>query len=138
MTIKRLILFLFLPILGATSPNPKKAPLKSEHLYFSKFFGHLYQFPSVGSPSLKTLSCGQRVAVYSIENKHKKGLKWKQVKTEGVEGHIQSIHLQKKRPLCFQSRYPKFFNALNLSVTEMYYFGRLNDLYLNSVPKRKR
>jgi len=39
-------------------------------------------------------------------------------------------YLSAKRPTCFQGKYPKFFDALNLDLAELYYWGRLYDHYI--------
>lgn len=95
-------------------------------VYFNKIFGHVHQNPSRYSQSLSTVSCGHPVKVLG------KTKEWSIVKVGPYKGHIQDMNLSSRRPYCFQDRYPKFFNDFKLTVTEMYYWGRLYDLYSSS------
>ena len=95
--------------------------------YFSEIFGHIHQFPSPYSSSLTTISCNHPMKVYEAKTS-KAG--WRLVKTVGLQGYIQSEYLRPKQVQCFQSQYSKFFDALELSITDMYYWGRLSDLYI--------
>ena len=107
--------------------------------YFSPMYGHIYQFPNIDSVSLTTLSCGHPLRVYPMkDHQSKKGLEWRRVKTVGLEGYVEAKYLLDKREQCFQDRYTKFFNALNFSVTEMYYLGRLSSLYIDGHSKVSR
>ena len=100
--------------------------------YFSKIFGHIHQFPSPYSSALTTISCNHPIKVYKTTNS-KEG--WRLVKTVGLQGYIQSEYLASKQVQCFQSQYSKFFDALDLSVSDMYYWGRLSDLYIKGKSK---
>ena len=136
-----LLLFLF-PVFGFSSQTNLPVP-KERHLgifYFSEMFGHIYQFASIDSSALTTIACGHPIRVYPAkkqdESKNRSG--WSRVKVVGIEGYIQSSYLRPKQVTCFQGQYNKFFNALNLSVTEMYYLGRLPSLYIRGRSKVKK
>lgn len=137
------LLVLSLLLMGSFAFSKKKEAKEEMALgvfYFSPpMFGHIYQLPSIDSVSLTTLSCGHPLRVYPA----KEGLArseslWKRVKTVGIEGYVQAKYLFKKKKSCIQDRYPKFFNALSFSVTEMYYLGRLSSLYIDGQSKVKR
>lgn len=100
--------------------------------YFSEMFGQIHQFPSIDSIGLTTVACGHPIKVYPMD-KDKKD--WKRVKVVGIEGYILSRMLKPTPGECFQGRYSDFFNALDLSVTDMYYFGRLPELYIRGRSK---
>ena len=81
---------------------------------------------------LPTVACGHPIKVYQTKTSRPG---WKLVKTVGVEGYIQSNYLRPRQVKCFQDRYPKFFDSLELSITDMYYLGRLSDLYIRGKSK---
>ena len=104
--------------------------------YFSEMYGHVHQFPSVYSAALTTVACGHPIKVYpSSVSKGEEKPGWSRVQLVGIEGHMQSDYLAEKPKKCFQDRYSQFFNALELSVTEMYYLGRLPSLYIRGRSK---
>ena len=129
---------LFLTIFISSSLGVSAVRSKDKLLgvfYFSEIFGHIHQFPSIYSSSLTTVSCNHPMKVYKTKAS-KPG--WRLVKTVGLEGYVQSEYLAPKQLKCFQSRYPKFFDALELSITDMYYWGRLSDLYIKGKSKVRR
>ena len=116
-------LFLSLPTFGQKTNGRK---------YFKPFLGHLHKNPSKDSTSLTTIQCSHSVKV--VEEKDVvKG--WVKVSVGEDKGYIQEVHLSSKRPDCLQGKYPKFYNKLELDITEMYFWGRLYDHY-NSVKTR--
>lgn len=100
--------------------------------YLKNIFGHIHQNASRFSTSLTTLACGHPIKVYEVTQRSGKkesifGPGFHYVSAGNYFGYIQSDSLVDKRPTCFQDRYPKFFDAFNLSITELYYWGRLYD-----------
>jgi hypothetical protein len=99
------------------------------NLYFKNYLGHLHKNPSRGSSSLTTIQCAYPVKVLDdTEKSAPEG--WVYAKVGDDRGFIQSGFLDIKRPDCFQEKYPNFYLNLNLDLTDMYYWGRLNDQYL--------
>ncbi|MDA9793273.1 SH3 domain-containing protein [Bacteriovoracaceae bacterium] len=96
--------------------------------YFSKIYGHVHENPSNLSSSVTTIPCGYPVKIY--KKKSLKDTLWKFTKVGGEFGYIRTEFLSSMRPKCLQSKYPKYFNELNLDLSEMYYWGRLNDQIL--------
>lgn len=94
--------------------------------YIKNFFGHVHDRQSAYAASLTTLGCGHPVKAYSKRNIKPS---WLYIKTAGVKGYIQRDFVSNRKPDCFQSNYPKFFNSLDLSLSEMYYWGKLYDMY---------
>ena len=45
-------------------------------------------------------------------------------------GYIRSKFLSSNRPECFQEKYPKFYGNLNIDLTDLYYWGRLSDHFI--------
>jgi hypothetical protein len=119
------ILILFLSISAFAKVKKYKFVSLS---YFSKTYGHIHENPNNYSASVTTISCGYPIKIFS-----KKSLKddtWKFVKVGGEYGYVRSDFLTQSRPRCLQAKYPKFFNKLNLDLSELYYWGRLNDQVL--------
>jgi len=97
-----------------------------EVVYLTTFLGHVHQSPSRLSPSLTTIQCGYPVKLLKdptiIVSED-----WERVQVADWKGFVWKRHLSKSRPDCFQARFPKFVDALNLDLAELYYWGRLND-----------
>lgn len=96
--------------------------------YLNITFGHVHENPNDLSASLTTIACGYPVKVFA-----KAGMKdsdWKYVKVGSDFGYVRERFLDSTKPDCLQSKYPKFFNNLNLDLSEMYYWGRLHDQIL--------
>jgi len=109
--------------------------------YYRNMFGHLHQSPSVYSPSLTTISCGHPVKIFKIVKEKTLGEitffnnHWNLAKVGNYYGHIDSRSLSKKKGKCFQDKYPKFFERFDVSLADLYYWGRLHDLYIKGRSK---
>ncbi len=93
--------------------------------YYKNMFGHIHRNSSKESASLTTVACGHPLRV--IGNR----ADWMMVKIDDQKGHVLQNWLLDRKPDCFQNKYPKFFNALNLELSELYYWGRLYDHYIS-------
>lgn len=98
--------------------------LAKEVLYLNTLFAHVYESPSVNSASLTAIQCAHPVRILS-KNKDLKG--WHQVGVADHKGFINQGYLSKSKPVCFQEKYPRFFDKLNLDLSQIYYWARLND-----------
>lgn len=98
-------------------------------LYFQGFMGHLHKSASDSSASMTAIQCAQ-----SVELVEKEGVSvpdgWKYGRVGEDYGYVRSKFLGEKRPECFQQKYPKFYNALNLDLADFYYWGRLSDHFI--------
>ncbi len=94
--------------------------------YFMPMLGHVHQSPARTSPSLTTIQCGHPLKVIE-DSKVVVGDEWAYVSVADWKGFVWKKHLSSKRTDCFQGQYPKFFDALNLDLSELYYWGRLHD-----------
>lgn len=102
--------------------------------YYKNIFGHLHRNPSQFSSSLTTLACNHPVKIFKMIDKNGKEQisvddKWYYASVGSHMGFIQMEYLSDKKVNCFQEQYPRFFDAFNLDLTELYYFGRLYDQY---------
>lgn len=97
--------------------------------YFKNMYGHVHQNASKYSTPLTTIECGHPVKVYEIRGRQG-DKKWSRVKVANYKGYVLGEFLSSKKMKCFQDRYPKFINKFPLDVSEMYYWGRLNDQYV--------
>ncbi|MBL7665045.1 MAG: hypothetical protein JNM93_07920 [Bacteriovoracaceae bacterium] len=97
--------------------------------YYKNVFGHVHSKSDRTSTSLTNMSCGHPVKVVQYQLSTVKG--WSLVSVGDVKGYVETRYLDQKRPDCFQNAHPKFFNALNLDLNELYYWGRLYDQYLD-------
>lgn len=96
--------------------------------YFTPIFGHVHQSSNKTSASLTAIQCSYPVKVIE-SSKVSASPEWAYVQVADHKGFILKQYLAEKRPDCFQGRYPKFFDALELDLTELYFWGRLYDQY---------
>lgn len=97
--------------------------------YFRPTFGHVHQSAVKTSASLTTIQCSHPVKVIE-SSKVSISPEWVYVEVADHRGFILKQYLDTKRPECFQGKYPKFFEAMNLDLSELYYWGRLYDHYI--------
>jgi hypothetical protein len=97
--------------------------------YLKPIFSHVHQSASNTSSSLTTIQCAHPVKVIE-SSKVSVGPEWAYVEVAEFKGFIQKEFLSEKKTECFQGKYPKFFDSLNLDLSELYYWGRLYDRYI--------
>lgn len=97
-------------------------------MYYKNIMGHVHKNPSDSSSSLTTIQCAQSVKILE-EKEISPPTGWLYVKVGEDTGYIKEKFLGQKRPTCFQATYPAFFNALNLDLTDLHYWGRLYDQF---------
>lgn len=102
--------------------------------YFSRILGHVHQSPSRVSPSLTTIQCGHPLKVLE-DAKVVVSPEWALVSVADWKGFVWRQHLSSARPNCLQGEYPKFFDALELDLAQLYYWGRLNDHWVEAQVK---
>lgn len=98
-------------------------------LYYQGFMGHLHKEAADSSASLTALQCAHSVSIIERD-----GLVipdgWVFAKVGEDYGYIRSRFLGEGRPNCFQEKYPKFYQNLNLDLTDFYFWGRLSDHFI--------
>ncbi len=129
-----LILLLFLLSLNLSIANEKNASYVGI-FYYVNIFGNVHQNPSKYSTVLTTITCGHPVKVYrqTIDKKtgHTSyGQEWKMVKVGPYWGFIQDSFINPKRPVCFQDKFPKFFDSFEMDLADLFYWGKLYDNYI--------
>lgn len=97
--------------------------------YMKPLFGHVHQSSVRTSASLTTIQCAHPVKVIE-SSKVSASPEWAYVQVADYRGFIMKQFLSEKKPDCFQGKYPKFFDALNMDLSELYYWGRLYDHYV--------
>ena len=97
--------------------------------YLKPLFGHVHQSSVRTSASLTTIQCAHPVKVIE-SSKVSASPEWAFVQVADYRGFIMKQYLSEKKPDCFQGKYPKFFDALNMDLSELYYWGRLYDHYV--------
>jgi hypothetical protein len=102
--------------------------------YFRPMFGHVHQSSSRTSASLTTIQCSHPIKVIE-SSKVSVSAEWAYVQVADYRGFVLKDFLSEKRPECFQGKYPKFFDAFNLDLEQLYYWGRLNDQYVQGVTR---
>lgn len=131
------LIFFIIASYGQLLPKPSKPQIKKVH-YLKNMYGHIHQNPSIYSSSLTTISCGHPIKVYESSKKKIHGEKWEYVKVGSVKGYIPKSFLTQKTPVCLQDKYPRFYEDVDLSTTDIYYWGRLYDHYITKKTKVKR
>ena len=104
-------------------------------LYFNQFLGHVHKSADKDSSSLTIVQCSHSVKIL----KHEKSLSddWLYVQVGEDKGFIQKDYLSSKKPICLQEKYPKFYLELGLDLTDMYFWGKLNDHFVKGTSKIK-
>lgn len=97
--------------------------------YMKPLLGHVHQSAVRESASLTTIQCAHPVKVIE-SSKVSTDPAWSYVEVADHRGFILKEYLSEKRPECFQGKYPKFYDSLNLDLAELYYWGRLYDHYI--------
>ena len=109
--------------------------------YYKNIFGHIHKSPSRYSQSLSTIECNRPVKVFVLKRgdatREIFGSNYRYVKVGNYVGHINQAHLSPQKTLCFQERFPKFFDMMALNLTDMYYWGKLYDQYIYGKSRAK-
>ena len=140
-SIKIILLFLICMAnnkLLAQTKKETKSILKI--MYFNEMMGNVHQNSSRYSQTLTTISCNHPVKVIRTQSGDKENLyygngEWVQIQVGPYEGYILKDLLSDRKQECFQDQYPKFFDEMKMSLTDLYYLGRLNDQYLTGKSK---
>lgn len=109
--------------------------------YFSRMMGNVHQNPSRYSQVMTTISCNHPVKILKETSKDGKEFvlygenNWYMVSVGPYEGYIMVNYLGDKKNVCFEEEYSKFFEGLNLSITDLYYWARLYDQYVQGKSK---
>lgn len=102
--------------------------------YYNKIFGHIHQNPSRYSTSLTNIACGHPLRIFEIKSGDQSqsvfNNDWKYISAGPYEGYVMKKFISSQRPDCFQDKYPRFFEQLGLSITDMHFWGRLYDHFL--------
>lgn len=96
--------------------------------FIQKPYAQIHQNPTRVSRILTTFECGQGLKIKKNEGD------FSFVQFANYEGYILNSHLQDSKPIdCYQDKYRKFFEYLNLGISEMHYFGKLQDMMIEGV-----
>jgi|GEM_PF-531950 len=111
--------------------------------YFRGSFGHLHQNPSRSSMTLTTIACNHPVKILKVAGAQKKqenllvNKEWYFVRVANYDGYLHKDILSEKRVECFQDKYPRFFESLNLEVNDLFYWGKIHDHFITGRSKVK-
>lgn len=120
-----LLLASFLSWADTTSTDEKVVGI----FYMTPLFGHVHQTSVRTSASLTTIQCAHPVKVIE-SSKVSVSPEWAYVQVASYRGFILKQYLSEKKPDCLQGKYPKFFDAIDMDLAELYYWGRLYDHYV--------
>ena len=101
-------------------------------LLFCVLFVHLN--PTKSSSSLTVVQCAHNVKILQ-DNSTSTPEGWSYVQVGDDRGFVENKYLKRSRPKCFQEKYPKFYLNLNLDLTDMYYWGKLVDQFVEKESK---
>jgi hypothetical protein len=134
---KKFLSLLFICLLFCNVGESKVVKKSVVRIAFMKnMFAHVHQNPSKYSTAITTISCGHPVKIYKVTERSGRSSEtfnksYKFVKVGPYDGYILKYLLTSSRPKCFQDKYPRFFDQFEMDISEMYNWGRLNDLYLH-------
>ncbi|MGI4993813.1 SH3 domain-containing protein [Halobacteriovorax sp. GFR7] len=125
-----LVFFLLLPAftqIKAQSSNDQKKTI----YYVQSVYSQLHQNPSKFSRVLSTFECGQPFYVLSSPISD-----FYQVEYSNYKGFMSTNVLSQRKPDgCWQDMYRRFFDQIEIGVTEIHYWGRLQDLLIKGESK---
>ncbi len=124
--------------LMANTKTESKSVLKVA--YFKELMGNVHQNSSRYSQTLTTISCNHPVKILRTVSDDREQIfygngEWVQVQVGPFVGFLLKDLLAEKKVECFQDQYPKFFEEMQLGITDLYYLGRLNDQYISGKSK---
>ena len=98
--------------------------LHASAIFVDKQFVHVHKNKSVNSITVVTIACGKKVKLMSSDQT------WNKIKSGSFEGFSLKRNFTTDKPACLGSKYSKFYNQLDLSMTDIYKLGRLEDLFI--------
>lgn len=124
-SIKKVVLILLLaPLVFAQAKDGKSSKQKKTIYYVQTVYSQLHQNPSKFSRVLSTFECGQPFYVISAPLSN-----FYNVEYSNYQGFMSVDVLSKTKPTeCWQDLYRRFFDNIEIGVTEIHYWGRLQDL----------
>ncbi len=125
---KKALLMTFITFTLGLSLQAKEVSLRVA--YYKNLFGHIHKNASRYSQSLSTIGCGHPIKILGVKGREIVSGDFNKVKVGPYKGYIDKKYLVRKKPQCFQDRYPRFFDNIGLSLTDMYYWGKLYDQYI--------
>ncbi len=121
-------IFIFTLVIGTQNLMAQENIQVVGLFYLNRTFAHLHQSPQPSSLSLTTIACGHPLKVLKTQKEN--GKEWFYTEVGAHKGYISEDFISSIKPECLQSQYPAFFNSLNLDLAQMYYWGRLNDQFI--------
>lgn len=104
---------------------PRLAYSAPQTMFLKKTYGQIHQNASRISRIITTFECGQPLKVVRTEEE------FSFVTYANYEGFIYSSHLVSDKPKdCYQDKYRKYFEELNLGISDMHYWAKLQDLLI--------
>lgn len=87
-------------------------------------FTHLRKGPEVSSPIISTFICGEKATSLG-----RNGI-WLKVKVGGLVGFIMAKAYSKNKVSCLRKKSSRFFDSLNLSMRDIYVWGKLSERWI--------
>jgi hypothetical protein len=124
-SLKMRMIFFFLMLLWSLAGT-------SEPYFIEEDFISVGQNSFRGSTPLTLLSCGHRVK--TVQSSSQK-LGWTLIEVGPYRGYVKGHFLKGIKPICFQDKFPKFFQEFKIGLTDMLYWAQLNDNYFEGKTK---
>ena len=87
-------------------------------------FTHLRKGPETNSPIISTFICGEKATSLG-----RNGI-WLKVKVGGLTGFIMAKAYSKNKVSCLRKKSSRFFDSLNLSMRDIYVWGKLSERWI--------
>ncbi|WP_412473730.1 hypothetical protein [Halobacteriovorax sp. YZS-1-1] len=121
---KTILILLFATQVFGQAKSDKSSNVKKTIYYVNTVYSQLHQNPSKFSRVLSTFECGQPFYVKSAPLSN-----FYNVEYSNYQGFMSVDVLSKTKPQeCWQDLYRRFFDNIEIGVTEIHYWGRLQDL----------
>ena len=104
----------------------QSSSLLAQKLYLNRTYAQLLNNPYSFSSTITTLPCATPLTVDPTLKSN--AVDWVGVQFAQERGYVYRKFVSIERPNdCYQEKYPVFLSALNLDVSELYYWGRLQN-----------
>ena len=97
--------------------------------YYQYLLGQIHESPLINSPQVTTIQCNHPVKIM-MSDQIKLDQNWFYVEVSDFKGFMRKELLSDHKTDCLQARYPKFWDAMNLDLVQLYYWGKLYDQYI--------
>lgn len=136
-SLEGIVKYFFLILVFSFSTFGQEKKVLDKVMYVKSMFAQVHKNPSKYSNYMTTTECGHPVKVFKKVSKSGDNVRilfnrtWHLVKVGAYEGYMNAVQLSSRKRSCFQDKYPKFFDSIDMGINDMFYWGKLYDQYVS-------